>query len=440
MSIVKGKLPVNHSSNWGPPDVRLALILAALAWFAYGWLVWRWQSLGVFRQFNIIFDTDPNSRMAEMSHGWSQGGFVHPLLWLLFSFPLRMIAGAMHHLRVIADPAPVREVMLLCLLPLLGSIKLAASYAGSRALGGSRGAGTAVALLTGFSFGPAVFGALPEHFAVSGAALTCVFAWAGAVQFGWARDRFVVWIAFAVLLAGLTFTNLVPVLILFYTTRFVWNKFWWRPLVATFVLAVFSAGITLAVSRLGASLLGNASSQLKASVDFADSFFRKPGADRAMRFLPTLAYGIAAPVPAETPNLLHRQPENRGWRFVDLQFSYDAKPVSFSDWMLTFGVLGIVGLGAWKGCQQEPRYRPLAAAALLTLAFHWILHTLWGSEWFLYSMHWHAALLTLLAGWVATHEKWPGNAFVAALCLIGIADSVWVLREMLGAFARAPLC
>jgi hypothetical protein len=71
-------------------DLAGASIAGALSLILYGWLMVLWRDHGILAQYNIIFDTDPNIRLATLAHGWGSDGMVHPLLRFMFSIPIRM--------------------------------------------------------------------------------------------------------------------------------------------------------------------------------------------------------------------------------------------------------------------------------------------------------------------------------------------------------------
>jgi len=95
----------------------------------------------------------------------------------------------------------------------------------------------------------------------------------------------------------------------------------------------------------------------------------------------------------------------------------------------------MAGLGAWHGWRGDVRFRGLVIAALLVLAYNGVFHSLWGTEWLLYSIHWHSALLLLLAGWLVGSSKSNGSILLM-LGIISAADAALVIREMLVALER----
>jgi hypothetical protein len=69
------------------------------------------------------------------------------------------------------------------------------------------------------------------------------------------------------------------------------------------------------------------------------------------------------------------------------------------------------------------------------LAYNGVFHSLWGTEWLLYSIHWHSALLMLLAGWLVG-SKTNGARILLMLGILCAADAALVIREMLAVLER----
>lgn len=73
----------------------------------------------------------------------------------------------------------------------------------------------------------------------------------------------------------------------------------------------------------------------------------------------------------------------------------------------------------------------------LLIFYNMIFHSLWGSERFLYSQHWHTPLVFLFALWVATKLRvsWQRNGLVAALIGVTVINNLTVGRTLLEALS-----
>lgn len=412
-------------------DVWAALLLSALSFGVYGWLMWLWGRHGVYEQFNIVFDADPNARVNSLAHGVipyeEAANFSHPLLPYLLSAPIQWLASALETLGVVANPVDFRRLAALGVAPACSALKMGVAYGTGRAMRAPRTGSLGLALLTGFSLAPAVFGALPEYHPLSALALTAAFFWAAAVLFGVFRDRFAVWLLLAVVIAGLTVTNIFILGLLYAACQGSRGQPWRRIAAETAVLGVVSVGLTVAA----ASLYYHVSKQaapMATTVTLATDYIRPAPLQAVLRYPPALAASLMGPVPDVKPNPIGVRfgPENA----VDVQFTYDAAPLTPLAWARTLLLLGLVCLGGWMGWRGDRRYRGLAVGAALVVAYNGALHAVWGAEWLAYSLHWHAALVMLLAGWLVRRPSVGSKAILTFGCACAL-NAGWVIGRML---------
>ena len=387
----------------------------------YAWLAFRWGEHGVFDQFNIVFDADPNARLRQLAHGGvpyeTAGNFAHPLLPYLTAGPIRVFSIVAGEVFSISDPAQLRISMGMWIAPTCSAMKVAIAYLCGRAMGASQLASIGLALLAGFSLTPAVFGALPEYHSLSALTLTALFAWAAAVQFEAVSDHYFIWLFLAIVVTGMTVTNVVAVGLVYVACRLSAGRPLGRTVAETAVLGVASVVLTLGLSSVYYYALSKPSpTQVTAS--FASDYIRASSLEASMGYAPALATSLIGSYPTVIPNAIGVKygPKNA----VDIQFSYDAAPRTAWTWARTLLILALVALGGWFGWRADPRFRGLAVGAWLVLAFNGVFHSFWGGELLAYSMHWHAALVMLLAGWFL---RWPA-AGGAAILALGLASAV----------------
>ncbi|MBK5292005.1 MAG: hypothetical protein JJE04_10050 [Acidobacteriia bacterium] len=394
-----------------------------------------WKSHGVFATYNIVFDTDPNARLSQLAHGLGAESLAHPITVFLFSWPLRAVSEVVDWIHGGSDPIQLRESIAVWITPLGSSIKVGIAYLTGRVMGASRVGGLGLALLAGFSLAPAVFGALPEHYPLSGLALTATFAWAAAVQFGAAPNRYLVWLALSLLVTGISITNIGPVLSLYLVCRLSNGQTLRRALASAAVLGLLSVGIMTCVS-LACYRTVRGPDPAGATVSFVARYLRRPALEIGMRYGVALATSVIGPYPAVIPNQWAVARKAEGKKEINVQFSYDASPLTAWTWARTLAILSLAGLGAWQGWRRDTRFRGLSIGALMVLGHNGILHTVWGTEWMLYSMHWHPALLMLLAGWLVRSSQ-GGAWMLLTLGLVSAVDAAMVIREMLQLLERA---
>ena len=433
MSPVPGKRLQSGGSVWGL-DARIALALSCVSLLLYGWLMLLWKSHHVFAQDNIVFDADPPSRLSQLAHGWGDHTLAHPILPYIFSVPFRIIAAVFLKVHLTDNPVQLREGMAVWVAPVCSAIKVGIAYATGQMIGASRRGSLGLALLAGFSLAPAVFGSVPEHHALSALVLTATFGWATAVRFGLIRDRYAVWFVLAFLATGLTVTNVVVVLIIYLASRLSGGHEWRRALAAAALLGILSTATAIGLSIAGARVLKEPA-PMETTATLANSYTRQPNVERGVRYAAALATSLIGPYPATMPNESALTPRAKSANQLNVQFSYDILPVTAWTWTRIALILGVAGFGAWHGWRGDVRFRGLVVAALLVLAYNGVFHSLWGTEWLLYSIHWHSALLLLLAGWLVGSSKSNGSILLM-LGIISAADAALVIREMLVALER----
>jgi len=77
--------------------------------------------IGVFAQYNVFFDADPNQYVSAISNGWGFGRDVHPAFGLLLNVPVRALNYLAMHLGLISTNT-IREVAPIIISPLLSSV------------------------------------------------------------------------------------------------------------------------------------------------------------------------------------------------------------------------------------------------------------------------------------------------------------------------------
>ena len=313
-------------------------------------------------------------------------------------------------------------------------LKVGIAYATGRVIGASRVGSLGLALLAGFSLAPAAFGAVPETHSLSALVLTATFGWATAVRFGLVPDRYAVWLALAFLATGLTVTNIVVVVIIYLGSRLSGGHEWRRAIAAAALLAILSTATAIGLSIVGARMFKQ-STPTDATVTYADAYMRRPNVEREVQYVAALANSLIGPYPAAMANESALTPKAKSLHQLNVQFSYDILPVTAWTWIRIALILGLAGLGAWHGWRCDVRFRGLMIAALLVLAYNGVFHSLWGTEWLLYSIHWHSALLMLLAGWLVGSSS-TGRTILLMLGIISATDAVLVIREMLVVLER----
>ena len=394
--------------------VAVFALNVSLAFWLYG--------AGAFNDYNRIFETDPNVRLAEIASGWSSGGelhwrlpqSVHALLPYLFSLPIRAMALVAGALGYSGPPEQLRNQLGLLAVPLANAASAGMLSLLFSRLGVSGWRLVAANALTLVTFSNTVFGSVPDHFAltrtVSIASLWLVMPAIGPTGVPLGRSP-LAWLAVSVLSAGVTITNASFVA----TSRFAaelgrgasWRAAVGRALLLAVlgVLAAITIGTGLAVLREGWP--EPAPGQLA-------KWLTLPTAERISAVLGAVGESF---LPLE---LVDKAIHFRGnvWPTIMMASTLEIRPASLA---VAAVVLGLSAWGAWRLLRLVPAARWLVLASVLQFAGI-ALFFIWGDIPFLYSPHWLAGQQVLLAGLFVAGGGTSGRAaWIAALGFLAAA-------------------
>jgi hypothetical protein len=332
-------------------------------------------------------------------------------------------------------------------------------------------------LLVGGSFSQLVFGSVPDHFAVSGCLLAISYlVAAGHLQRG-GPVPWRAWLACGILATSVTVTNLVSIGILFATTVIATRTRDSRPIRSIVLFLALVCGMTYTLALLGYSLesafsgtvasrgaglpgvtTGEQQEQTRDEISVAEPSAKPeshPQPDRSLwrrfmssdlkwmnrfweadtvgklgQILPAIANTLA-PAGVNTKNNVWGQGERYNYQFT-LEKTSGTLPTVLAAILLATGTLRCLN-------RSEPLYS-LAVASLGILAFNFLLHTVWGQEYFLYSQHWLIALLVLLAGNLACEGKRLAisTAALGILVVCVMANNALLIQEMFRVLVATP--
>lgn len=386
--------------------------------------------IAAFDQYNLFFDADSNQFLGAVEHGWSDIRTLHPGFQLLLNGPVR----ALDHLAAqagLARAGALRAAAPLLLAPLCGLLGggfwwracVEAGLAPALRLGGL--------LLLQCSFSQVIFTTIPESYPLSGM-LYCVLLWAAvrAQRRPASLERRPVqaaWLALALAMSAVTVTNgfvCVAVWALSRGRRIAWRR---RALAALGAAAIVAASIyavraldsvaySLPLPTPGAMLAETGHTGLTPA-------YTAPSSPQRVKELPALVLaGLLAPRAAVVRNPSAEYHANR-YRFG---FSFSATAASAPRLALGW-LLALAGLyAAWPALAGSTLARAVGAVFLLNAA----LHTVWGTEVFLYSQHWQAFLLFAIVRPLQALGR-RGAALLLGLTLALGANNAWRLADML---------
>lgn len=437
-------------------DTQVAIaigLIAVVSFILHLGIARTFDRLGVFFFNDILFASDTRDFLASISHGERSVrtivpdllNSVHPYIWFYFAPLVRGLAGIAAALGLTDNVYDARLAIGVVVTPAVAALQGAAFAVLLHLLRFPLVAIVPLSLLNMLAFSGLLYGSLPDHFMVTNLAITTLMI-AAVVAYRWPRfDHLGLWIPLGLVATGITTTNIVFVGIVHFVTR----------------LAAQTHGVLRSAAR-SSLLCGTILVFVVASADFAGyvlhgapnpEMMKQDFISRYMRLSMTLSDRIAraaaslensiAPMtsdigtlaPPKTPSEWH--PVSRpptGDFAVYPRFTFEAKKPVFGDNPL--GMIAIVGVvaGAVTMVLRGGIYRAMGAIALSIVAFNLVLHSLWGDEYVLYSQHWMAAALVLLAGTFLVGERWrwgvAGAVLVFAIA-VGVNNSV-ALAEVIG--------
>ncbi len=422
-------MPCNSIESMKRSDFLIALLIAIIAFALHAALAIRLNSYGVFDQYNVIFDADPNEEKSWFAHGYSLGGFNHPLLPYFFSIPIRVIAAIASKLGVINEEVVFREILALYIPPILSAIKAVSLFLAFRVLRlhtVDAAMATAIGVL---SFSSLIFGSTPASYVVSGAGLALITLFSllsccgtsSLMKVGLALSGF-----FSI---GTTVSNVI---------HYGWMT-WMIPIsekrkpVPALTRSIAGAAILLLITlllswALGFVREGNVDhSRLMLSKEFVDHY--KPSVSQQIsngaRFPEMLARSFIPTVPLQKDNLLALQdgdPIEFELTFNGVEFGLGSAALWLSGIMILGGVVVSYHLGdlwRWAGFAS--------VASLLTSG---VLFSWFGTNTFLYSQYWQVPGAILIGAWVhfiSVRFK-IGRGLLAALALVFVIGDLYVLN------------
>jgi hypothetical protein len=361
---------------------------------------------------------------------------IHPNLTNLIEPPIALVAGAVD--RIGGRPAAsfvrassrrlgfataadnpafttshaVRAGLALSVAPLAAAVRNSFLFLTFDLVGLDLGAALLATLLATVSASGLLFGAIPESFGLSGAGFAILLHLVARSATGARPASTTAWVVVGTLLTSITIVNVAPFALAAATAFFARERRAVRALVRATLLGLAALAATALLFLALTPLEGASLSRAASPVEQSREIELPRSAARAVRFPVALLDTLAPPLP-NTLSSSGGGAAGHDPRVVRFTFRDDLDSIAADDrrvaaterppaqpWrraavaaLLAAALLfALVRLRA-----APPKLRIVAAAALAILVFNALLHTCFGLESFLYSQHWHAALIVVLA-------------------------------------------
>jgi hypothetical protein len=418
--------------------VALAITLASGVFAGHYVLELQFSRLHAFKQYDVLFDTDPVIRLIGFSHGWGpfNRNLLHPNLANFVNPPLRIVARSLHLAGFGgADLPALRESLALMVNPLFSALQALATLVLFLRLGFSRPAAFLLTLFSACSFSQIVFGSIPDHFALSGVFLTLAFILAADLLQRQGTINWPVWLFAGWLATSITISNLAIVVLLFWGAL----RCCRRPEAARKAgFLLIAVTILTFASYLFLNLGYDAEPQRsKNVVSWSSHFLRPDMIANFLRFPTALADSVAPPEP-EVTNIRYLFPPGARYAF---QFTLADTPVIFTaDNLLGSAIFLLLLAGGVNHFRAGGTRRGLLGCTLAVIAFNALFHAVWGHEYFLYSQHWLTAAVFLAAGIFGHRSRFGPAAFVFMTVLTATValNNYLNIQQMLHTLANAP--
>jgi hypothetical protein len=413
-----------------PPDTgaprkrswQIAFALAVASFAVNFALAQCFDELRAFRQYDVFFNADAVARVRCMvaNECGGRSSFAHPNLAVFVNPPLQLVAGALTLGGLSGiDEASARRFVALCVSPLASALKAPVVFYVLLGLGLTVAQAGLLAVVSVVSFSQLIFGAIPESFALSGLVIAAAYLFA-LRSMRTADRRLWPWVLLGVLMAGITLTNLVVVILLFAAVGLHAGE----RIRAVLGRVAILVGLVLLPTAALPVIFADTYQLQEVSVEGGTEYTRRwlkthRVVDRALATPSAWAHAFAAPEPRRGKNLpAHAMGSRYPYRFVvdhrDDVFCF-RHPVGF-----LIVLLLVAGALGYRGAPAHARW--MCGASLGIVTFNWALHSVWGVDLILYSQHWHLSLLIPLAG-LCLWTKLPARG--ASLLFVGLILAVF---------------
>lgn len=432
-----GARPHSGSGHRGKTDALIVVSLFLSVSLLQGILAFHWFALGVFDQFNVMFDTDPNTWLRYGSSTRPDvGTSKHPLAAYYAGIPVLVLSKLAGGLPGAGDPAALRVMLALCIAPLVTGAKQCFVYLTVRKLGLTTGEALIITGLSAFSFSSVVFGAVPETYGYTGLFTAIGFYCVASPMSSHPRSGLAGLIVTCFFSIGASTANLVAAGWLFWMRSVVHNGYTLWGFVRAGVLAGCVGIATLSTFWGFGTLRGVSLSPATVFLpNTHDIDTYSPDISRQaynfLRFPERLAQSLVATMPVRKHNILAQKED-----LYQFELSYNPRPVQVP--ALIQAALGTVVLlaGALGLARAQKSWRHIAILSFAFIGSYAVIFSFYGHNTFLYSQHWQVPAVFLLATTLRTRTfdpRWSHAALSLALCgfVICLALTLAGLNDLL---------
>lgn len=356
-----------------------------------------WYYNGYFDVYNIFFDTDPNKNLSSFAHGRGMHAVSHAFLEL-FSVTIRIIEFAFSSLSTISNRLEFRELFALAISPIFSALTIVYFYKILMQLKIKTIDANIFTLIFSASFSNVIFAIIPETYAISCfliALLVHYYLRSGQMK---QSGSPLAWLIIAILLTGITITN-IGIFFLIFSAHLLknekfdyYNTFRKASLYSiSAVLLVFIyykmshflfsaiTGIVFKDPRIG---------EIDWIAGYVTTSLYKAGINIINLFSASINAFLAASPKTIAPYIFSSEVWYNLLSFTRYKADYL--------WLSSVAILCSAFAYASKEHLKEKRWHDLYLISGLIIVFNFSLHVLFGREMFMYTQHWIIPLCLIL--------------------------------------------
>ena len=349
-----------------------------------------WYYSGYFDVYDILFDTDPNENLKSFAHGWGRHAVSHAFLEL-FSIPIRIIEFAFSSLGIISNRIEFRELIALSISPIFSALTLVCFFKILRQLNIKTIDANIFTLIFAASFSNVIFAIVPETYAISCfliALLVHYYLKSGEIK---QSGSSLVWFIIAILLTGITITNICIFFLIYSTHLLKHEKLGYSDAFKRATLYSISAILLVYVFYKTSHFLLAYETGPEGGADWIAAYLTTSLNSAVLNLANLFSASINAFLAALPTTALHSG---------CTEFTCNA--LSFTrykaDYLWLSGVAIICSAFTYASMKylKEKRWHDLYLIIGLIIAFNFSLHVLFGQEMFMYTQHWIIPLCLIL--------------------------------------------
>ena len=354
-----------------------------------------WYYNGYFDVYNIFFDTDPNKNLSAFAHGRGMHAVSHAFLEL-FSVTIRIIEFAFSSLSTISNRLEFRELFALAISPIFSALTIVYFYKILMQLKIKTIDANIFTLIFAASFSNVIFAIIPETYAIScflNALLVHYYLRSGQMK---QSGSPLAWLIIAILLTGITITN-IGIFFLIFSAHLLKNEKFdyyntFRKASLYSISAVLLVFIYYKMSHFLFSAITGIDLKTGSVIDWIAKYVTTSLYKAGINIINLFSASINAFLAASPKTIAPYIFSSEVWYNLLSFTRYKADYL----WLSSVAILCSAFAYASKEHLKEKRWHDLYLISGLIIVFNFSLHVLFGREMFMYTQHWIIPLCLIL--------------------------------------------